>query len=308
MGLKSARLRPDSAIIFDTSTIHCDRAGCETEVLFARVHRDRPADRAGGRDRAIGRDRRAGVRAVLQFRRLRRSAAAAARNAVAAAGSAAISSRHFSSSSSPSRRRVQDFSKAPPPEKRDDRAGAQRAGARRRHGRLARLRPRGRLCRTARHGRDPQAQDRLRPDQISAQGRARPIGPPPPRAFSPPRSRTPSSSCSGINDRMAIREPVVEKPDRSIRQERPTRRTPAPSRRPSRADAKPGAQAGRRNRYCRQARATNRPIPNCPRTMPPTMTMRRRPPRRKRARVRRTASMNFARSAGSSSTPRRSKR
>ena len=57
-----------------------------------------------------------------------------------------------------------------------DRAGAQRAGAGRRHGGLARLWPRGRLCRTARHGRDPPAQDRLRPDQVPAQGRAGRLG------------------------------------------------------------------------------------------------------------------------------------
>ena len=52
----------------------------------------------------------------------------------------------------------QDYSRAPPPDKRDPlRAGTQRAGARRRHGRLARLWPGGRLHRAARHGRDPQA-------------------------------------------------------------------------------------------------------------------------------------------------------
>ena len=56
------------------------------------------------------------------------------------------------------------------------RAGAQRAGARRRHGRLARLRPRGRLHRAARHGRDPQAPTVVRPDQISAEGRAVRLG------------------------------------------------------------------------------------------------------------------------------------
>ena len=56
------------------------------------------------------------------------------------------------------------------------RGGAQHPGARRRHGGLAGLRPRGRLFRTARHGHHPQAQDRLRPDQVSAQGRSRRLG------------------------------------------------------------------------------------------------------------------------------------
>ena len=53
---------------------------------------------------------------------------------------------------------------------------AQRDGARRRHGRLARLRSRRRLCRAARHGRDPQAPRDLRPDQVSAEGRAVRLG------------------------------------------------------------------------------------------------------------------------------------
>ena len=57
-----------------------------------------------------------------------------------------------------------------------DRAGAQRTGARRCDGRLACLWSRGCLCRAARHGRDPQAQDRLRPHQISAQGRSGRLG------------------------------------------------------------------------------------------------------------------------------------
>src|SRR6476646_344002 len=60
------------------------------------------------------------------------------------------------------------FQGAAIPEARD-RGGAQRAGARRCDGRLARLRPRGCLFRTAGNGRDPQAQDRLRAHQVSAQ-------------------------------------------------------------------------------------------------------------------------------------------
>ena len=145
----------------------------EAKVLFPGVHRKRPADRAGGCGRAAGRDRRTGVGAVLQFRRT--APAGAPPRAAAAAGSAATCSRH---SSSRRRSGSQNFSRAPPPDKRDPTIvpGAQRAGARRRHGGLARLRPRGCLFRTAGHGRDPQAQDRLRPDQISAQGRAGRLG------------------------------------------------------------------------------------------------------------------------------------
>lgn len=51
----------------------------ETEVRFARFHRDHAADRAGRRDRAIGRYRRAGLRAVLQFRRMVTAAVATTR-------------------------------------------------------------------------------------------------------------------------------------------------------------------------------------------------------------------------------------
>ena len=98
---KSARLRPDSATIFDTSRSIATEPDAKAKVLLARVHRHRPAGRAGGCDRASGRDRRPGVGAVLQFRRLR-GPPQRQRRSVAAAGLAAIS---FSRSSSRPRNR-----------------------------------------------------------------------------------------------------------------------------------------------------------------------------------------------------------
>ena len=123
---------------------------------------------------AVGRDRGAGLGAVLQFRRAAAAAAAAAQRrhwrrlvrrrpvrAVPAAAGAEARRKLFQGAAAGEAR---------------NRAGPQCARARRRHGGLARLWPGGCLCRSARHGRDPQAQDRLRPDQISAQGRSGRLG------------------------------------------------------------------------------------------------------------------------------------
>src|SRR5215211_3249845 len=48
----------------------------KAEAIFARLHRARPAGRAGGRDRAFGRDRRPRFGAVFQFRRTAAAGAA----------------------------------------------------------------------------------------------------------------------------------------------------------------------------------------------------------------------------------------
>ena len=65
----------------------------------------------------------------------------------------------------------------------------------------------------------------------------------------------------GLNDRMAIREPIVEKPDSNRPTKRPTRRTP----KPSRIQRNPA-----RNRTAQpilpQSPRTRQSIPNCPRT------------------------------------------
>ena len=129
----------------------------------------------------------------------------------------------------------------------------------------------------------------------------------------------------GLNDRVAIREPAAEKSDGkssdsaslpipslpipslpipslpipSRRTKRLTRRMPKPNR-----TASPPTEL----RIPTQNPTTRRSIASCRRRMPPTMATRRRRSRRGRARARRTASMNFARSAGSNSTPRRSRR
>ncbi len=111
----------------------------------------------------------------------------------------------------------------------------------------------------------------------------------------------------GLNDRGAIREPAAEKSDG-----KPSDKKSDKDKKDARAkpDAKPDGQAGGRSRTARRKprSPTTRPsIPNCRRKTPPIMTRRRRS-RRARARARRTGCMNFARSAGSSSTPRRSRR
>src|SRR5205823_6462175 len=66
---QSARLRPDSAAILDTSRPIATEPDAKAKILLARVHRHRPAGGAGGCDRAFGRDRRPGIGAILQFRR-----------------------------------------------------------------------------------------------------------------------------------------------------------------------------------------------------------------------------------------------
>ena len=106
----------------------------------------------------------------------------------------------------------------------------------------------------------------------------------------------------GLNDRVAMREPVADKSDKPA-----DKKDDKKDARAKPGDAKPGGQAGRRSRMPPPSPTTSRSIPNCRRTMPPTTT-RRRSSRRRRARARRTASTNSATSAGSSSTARRSRR
>jgi len=89
----------------------------------------------------------------------------------------------------------------------------------------------------------------------------------------------------GLNDRLPMREPAAEKG-----------RTPAPSPMPSQATARP----------TRQSRMTRPPTLNCLTT--PTVTMRRRRQRPRKAHARRTAFMSSGKIVGSSSTPRKSKR
>ena len=303
-GAKSARLRPDSAIIADRLTIHCDRAGCRSQSPFSACS-PRPARWSRWRLRSrcwsgspARPPRSSSISADFGGRRRGRRRSAA----VAAAGSAATSSRHSSSSSRRRKRRAEDFSRAPPPAKRDtvpernvlvlgdamadwlayglEDAYAEQPdmGVIRKHktvSGLIKYQPKGEPADWAAAAKGILATEK--PDAIVVM--------------------------LGLNDRVAMREPVVEKSDKRPTR-RTTRRTPAPSRMPS-PDAT--AQTGWRSRPP-PSPTTSRSTPNCRRTMPPTTPMRRRSPRRKRARARRTAFMSFARSAGSSSTPRRSRR
>src|ERR1700730_19464101 len=75
--VESARLRPDSASIAIAETTDCDRAHAKAQVILARLHRDRPVDRAGRGGRAIGRDRWPCLRPVFQFWRSAAATAAA---------------------------------------------------------------------------------------------------------------------------------------------------------------------------------------------------------------------------------------
>src|SRR5258706_12384692 len=150
----------------------------ETEVLYPRIHRKRPVDRAGRRDSASDRYRRPGLRPVLQFWQFRWTAATATprrrwlvrRRLFRTIPTANTGAASAEASGAPAD--AGGFFEGAAAREARDRAGAQPAGARRCDGRLARLRARGRLFRTAGNGRDPQAQDRLRPDQIPTQGRS----------------------------------------------------------------------------------------------------------------------------------------
>ncbi len=106
----------------------------------------------------------------------------------------------------------------------------------------------------------------------------------------------------GLNDRIPMREPAAEKSDGKSTD----KKTDKKDARAKPADAKPGAKPD-------DAAGAAKPDDKTVDTElspddAPTMAMRRRPSRRRRARARRTASTNFARNAGSNSTPRRSKR
>ena len=131
----------------------------------------------------------------------------------------------------------------------------------------------------------------IRPDQVSAARASLPIGPPPPGAFSPPRSLTPSSSCSASTiARRSARRPPRRRPTRKT-----TRRTRAPSPTPRRIPRRTPNRRTRRSRSRKVRRGQDRrcqdrrrkaernpAMPNW--TTPPTM-MRRPPQRPKRARA-----------------------
>ena len=99
----------------------------------------------------------------------------------------------------------------------------------------------------------------------------------------------------GLDDRVAIREPAADKSDTKPGDKKDAKAKP---------DGKPSAEkpAGSRTAQPRW------PIPNCRQTMLPTAMVRGRSQDRRRARVRRTASMSFATNAGWNSTEKRSTR
>ena len=108
----------------------------------------------------------------------------------------------------------------------------------------------------------------------------------------------------GLNDRVAIREPVAEKTadkkgDKKDATRKPSTHKPG---KPESPRAKPDGGGRCRRQARRQAGRYRIVAGRCRRRE------RRRSQRRKRARARRTASTNSATSAGSNSTPRRSKR
>src|SRR3984893_7275977 len=74
---ESSRLRPDFASIAIAEKTDCDRAHATAQIILARLHRDRPVDRAGRGGRAIGRDRWPCLRPVFQFWRSAAATAAA---------------------------------------------------------------------------------------------------------------------------------------------------------------------------------------------------------------------------------------
>ena len=118
----------------------------------------------------------------------------------------------------------------------------------------------------------------------------------------------------GIHDRRAIREAATEKKtDKKDDKKDPRAKSDA------KPDAKPADAANRsrkfdgsrqdrrcQNRRCQDRRRKPSDKPATPNWTTPTM--RRRTPHRKKPRARAAASMSSATSAGSNSTPRRSKR
>src|SRR5437773_567799 len=112
---------------------------------------------------------------------------------------------------------------------------------------------------------------------------------PPPKAFSPPKKRTPLSSCSDLMTASQSASRQRKNPTTSRGTTKTPRRNPLASLR---------AKNPRRSRRAQQRRR----IPKCRRTMPPTAVMRARSQDGRRARARRTAFMSFARNAGSNST------
>ena len=99
----------------------------------------------------------------------------------------------------------------------------------------------------------------------------------------------------GLEDRVAIREPAAEKSETKPADKKD-------------AKAKPMASPRSKNPRRRGMAQPRWRIPNCRQTIPPTTMVRGRSQDRRRARACRTASMSFARNAGSNSTGKRSTR
>ena len=231
----------------------------------------------------------------------------APRRSVAAAGSAAISFSH-SSSRRPQAPR-QDFSRAPGPAKRDtvpernvlvlgdamaDWLGYGLEDA---------------YARAARHGRDPQAQDRLRPDQVSAARRARRWAA---AAKGILANEKPDAIVVmlGLHDRVAIREALTEKKPDKKEDKKDARGKPGdakskPESSPDAAKTEAGkSDAAKADGTKADAAKADAKADTARLTMPRTMMRRKsQPPKRSRA----AGSTNSATSAGSNSTPRRSK-
>ena len=109
----------------------------------------------------------------------------------------------------------------------------------------------------------------------------------------------------GLNDRAAIREPAAEKKTDKKDDKKDARQAGRQDRARRRQARTRETEAGRLDRRRQARRQAGRP------ELSPDDAADNdapRSPRRKRARARRTASMSFATSAGSNSTPRRSKR
>src|ERR1700682_5448305 len=111
-----------------------------SEVLFPGFYRKRPADRVGGCGGVVGRYSRAGIGTVFQFPLLRRSSCpTATRRGWRLARRRSVRAIPAAGAETRTRHTRGLFPRAIAREARD-RARAQRAGARRRHGGLARLR------------------------------------------------------------------------------------------------------------------------------------------------------------------------
>ena len=316
MGLKSARLRPDSASIFHVSRIHCDPSRMPKFTSFLRVFTETGPLVAI----AVAIALLIGIAgpASAQFFNFGGFGGPPQRQAPQRGGGGWFGGDFFTpfqqQQQSPQAPR-QDFSRAPGPAKRDTTAernvlvigdamadwlgyGLEDAyseqpdmGVIRKHktvSGLIKYQPRGEPADWAAAARSILATEK--PDAIVVM--------------------------LGIHDRQAIREAATEKKtDKKDEKKDPRAKSDAKTRTPNRRTRRNRSRKVRRKpprptlpkptlpRPTPQSRAKNPATPNW--TTPKTM---RRPTRhRKRPRARAAASMNSATSAGSNSTPRRSK-